>query len=70
MNQAKTAKIKELEKKLAEYEEKYKFKLSRFRGVPHESASGELAYSELKVLEDYLNSIKEELAILKGEKGK
>ena len=62
----KSAKIAQLEKKLAENEEKYKFKLSRFRGVAHESASGELAYSELKVLEDYINSIKSELAVLRA----
>lgn len=68
MNTSKAAKILELEKKLGEYEAKYKFALSRFRGVPHESASGELAYSQLKVLEDFVNSIKQELATLKESK--
>ena len=61
-------KIKELEVKLAEAESKYKEKLGRFRGVPHESASGELAYSDLKVWEDFVNSIKKELEVLKGDK--
>lgn len=58
-------KIKELEVKLKEAEEKYRFRLSRFRGVPHESAAGELSYSELKVAEDFVQSIKEEIESLK-----
>jgi hypothetical protein len=60
-------KLKELEQKLAFAEERYKLKLSRFRGVPHESAAGELAYSDLKVLEDHVATIKAELAILKSK---
>lgn len=51
--------------KKEEAEAKLKFRLSHFRGVPHESASGELAYSEIKVLEDYIQSLKGEIAILK-----
>ena len=61
-------KIFKLEKKLAEAEEKYKEKLRRFRGIAHESASGELAYSDLKVWEDFVESIKKELEVLKGNK--
>ncbi len=67
MLKTKTAKIHELEKKLAQVEEKYKFKMSHFRGVAHESAQGELAYSEIKVLEDYIESIKAEIASLKNK---
>jgi hypothetical protein len=66
----KLKKIKELEEKLARAEEKYKFRLSRFRGVPHESAQGELSYSDLKVWEDHVQAIKDELAVLKGEESK
>jgi predicted transcriptional regulator len=58
-------KIKELEEKLKQAEEKYRFRLSHFRGVPHESAAGELSYSELKVAEDFVHSIKEEIESLK-----
>ena len=47
--------------KLKEAEEKYKARLSRFRGVAHESASGELAFSELKVREDFVRSLKSEI---------
>ena len=54
-------KLVALYKKLAEAEEKYKFRLSHFRGVAHESASGELASSELKVREDFVRSLKEEI---------
>ena len=51
-------------KKKEDVEAKLKFRMSHFRGVAHESASGELAYSELKVLEDYLESLKTEIASL------
>ena len=61
----KAAKIKELEEKLKTAEEKYKFKLSHFRGVPHESAAGELSYSELKVAEDFVQSLENEIEVLK-----
>jgi hypothetical protein len=54
-------KLVALLKKLEEAEAKLKFRLSHFRGVPHESSSGELAYSELKVLEDYVASLKAEI---------
>lgn len=50
--------------KLKEAEEKYKARLSRFRGVAHESASGELAFSELKVREDFVRSLKAEIKAL------
>jgi hypothetical protein len=55
--------------KLAEAEEKYKFKLSRFRGIAHESASGELAFSELKVREDFVRSLKAEIKALEEKMG-
>ena len=54
-------------KKLEDAEAKLKFRLSHFRGVAHESASGELAYSELKVLEDYVNSLKEAIKVLRSK---
>jgi hypothetical protein len=57
-------KLDALYKKLAEYEAKVTFRLSHFRGVAHESASGELASSELKVLQDYVASLKAEIKAL------
>ncbi len=57
-------KLEALLKKLNEYEAKVSFRLSHFRGVAHESASGELASSELKVLQDYVASLKTEIKIL------
>jgi hypothetical protein len=62
-------KLVALLKKLAEAEERLKFRMGHFRGVPHESASGELAYSELKVLEDYVESLRKEVANLKEKLG-
>lgn len=50
--------------KLEEYEAKVAFRLSHFRGVAHESASGELASSELKVLQDHVASLKAEIESL------
>lgn len=55
--------------KLAEAEEKYRFRLKNFRGVPHESASGELNFSELKVREDFVRSLREEIAQLEKKLG-
>ena len=57
-------KLAALLKKLKEAEAKYKEKLSRFRGVPHESAAGELSFSELKVREDIYRSLAAEVAEL------
>lgn len=57
-------KLAALYKKLAEAEEKYKARLKNFRGVPHESAAGELSFSELKVREDIFRSLKAEVAEL------
>ena len=53
--------------KLAEYEAKVDFRMKHFRGVAHESASGELASSELKVLQDYVASLKQEVEVLKAK---
>jgi len=62
-------KLEALYKKLDEYEAKVKFRLSHFRGVAHESASGELASSELKVLQDHVASLKAEIKALKEKLG-
>lgn len=62
-------KLVALYKKLEEATEKYKFKLKNFRGVPHESAMGELSFSELKVREDFVESLKSEIASLETKMG-
>ena len=62
-------KLEALYQKLAEAEEKYKFRLSHFRGVAHESASGELASSELKVREDFVRSLRSEISELEKKLG-
>lgn len=62
-------KLEALYKKLAEAEEKYKTRLKNFRGVAHESASGELAYSELKVREDFVTSLRLEIKALESKLG-
>ena len=62
-------KLVALLKKLEEYEAKVDFRMKHFRGVAHESASGELASSELKVLQDHVASLKAEIAILEAKMG-
>ena len=62
-------KLVALYKKLAEAEEKYKFKLRNFRGVAHESAMGELAFSDLKVREDFVQSLKSEIKAMETKMG-
>ena len=62
-------KLEALYIKLAEAEEKYTSRLKKFRGVAHESASGELASSELKVREDFVRSLKAEIKALKEKLG-
>lgn len=58
-------KLEALLKKLGEYEAKVDFRMKHFRGVAHESASGELASSELKVLQDIVANLKAEVEALK-----
>ena len=62
-------KLEALYKKLVEAEGNYKERLKNFRGVPHESASGELAFSELKVREDFVASLKAEIKALEEKMG-
>ena len=62
-------KLVALYQKLAEAEEKFRFRLSHFRGVAHESASGELASSELKVREDFVRSLRSEISDLEKKLG-
>ena len=63
----KKKKLQELLKKRMEVEERLRAKMKRFRGVPHESASWELAYSEIKVLEDFIASLNAEIETLQRD---
>ena len=62
-------KLVALLKKLEDAEARLAFRLSHFRGIAHESASGELASSDLKVLEDYVAGLKQEVETLKAKIG-
>ena len=62
-------KLEALYIKLNEAEGKYRERLSRFRGVPHESAMGEMNYSELKVREDFVRSLRVEISQLEKKLG-
>lgn len=62
-------KLEALYKKLEEAAEKYRQRLKNFKGVPHESASGELSFSELKVREDFVRSLREEISQLEKKLG-
>jgi len=63
MNNSK--KLQELTKKRDSYKEKLTLMYKHFHGVKHESAHSELQYSEIKVYEDMLNSVVEEITKLK-----
>lgn len=62
-------KLEALYTKLDEAEAKYRERLKNFRGVPHESAMGELNFSELKVREDFVRSLREEISELEKKLG-
>lgn len=66
MKQTDTEKLTALYKKLEEAEKKYYERLKKFRGVPHESAAGEMSFSELKVREDFVVSLREEIKVLEN----
>ncbi len=61
----KIKKLQELTKKKDEYKTKLIEMNRHFRGVKHENALSELKYSEIKVYEDFVNSLTEEISILK-----
>ncbi|MDO8340997.1 MAG: hypothetical protein Q7T59_03415 [Candidatus Woesebacteria bacterium] len=61
----KNIKLQELIQKRENYKEKLIEMYKHFHGVKHESAHSELQYSEIKVYEDMLNSVVEEIKNLK-----
>lgn len=54
-------KIRELKEKRDKYKNKLVNMYKNFRGVKHEDSLSELRYSEIKVYEDMLNSVEEEI---------
>lgn len=63
-------KINELLQKKQEVEDKLAEKYKNFHGVRHENSVSEIRYTEIKVLEDYLQSIVDEIESLKKVDGK
>ncbi|WKZ25442.1 MAG: hypothetical protein QY322_03590 [bacterium] len=59
--------LKELEEKKLKYQFKLDGMYKNFRGVKHENSLSELRYSEIKVYEDLLNSVVEELKTLENK---
>lgn len=57
-------KYKELIKKKEEAVIKLELLYKGFHGVRHEDSASEIRYTQIKVLEDYINSINEELKLL------
>ncbi|MDP3917564.1 MAG: hypothetical protein Q8Q30_00085 [Candidatus Woesebacteria bacterium] len=57
--------LKELTKKRDGYKAKLIEMNKHFRGVKHENALSELRYSEIKVYEDFVKSLDEEIANFK-----
>ena len=60
-------KIQELKQSRDKYKEKLARMYKNFRGVKHENSLSELQYSEIKVYEDLLNSVVEELKQLENK---
>lgn len=58
-------KLKELEKKLKEWEEKLAREMIGYRGVKHESAASEIKHSKVMVYKAMVEGLKEEIAKLK-----
>ena len=61
----KTKKLQDLISKRDEYKTKLTEMYKHFRGVKHENALSELRYSQIKVFEDMVNSLNEEIKTLK-----
>jgi len=59
----KNSKRKELLEKKEAAVEKLNFLYKGFHGVRHEDSASEIRYTQIKVLEDYINSINEELGV-------
>jgi len=57
-------KLQELKNKRDAYKAKLTNMYKHFHGVKHESAHSELQYSEIKVYEDMLNSVVNEIKLL------
>lgn len=60
-------KIQELKQSRDKYKEKLARMYKNFRGVKHENSLSELQYSEIKVYEDLLNSVVEELKLIENK---
>jgi hypothetical protein len=54
-------KLKELQTKKKAVQEKLKNLYLNFRGVRHESSSDEMKYTQIKVLEAYIESLEAEI---------
>lgn len=54
-------KLTELKTRRDKYKEKLARMYKNFRGVKHENALSELRYSEIKVYEDFVRSLDEEI---------
>lgn len=60
-------KLTELKQRRDKYKEKLTRMYKNFRGVKHENSLSELQYSEIKVYEDLLNSVVEEIKLMENK---
>jgi Ni,Fe-hydrogenase III component G len=70
MKQGPKKRYKELLEKKEKYEAKLKELYKNFRGVIHEDSSSEMKYTQIKVIEGFLDSIEEELKQMEESKRK
>ncbi len=66
--QQKRDKIKELKRKLEEYEQKLAREMIGYRGVVHESASSEIKHAKVMVFKAMVTGLQEEIKKLEQEK--
>lgn len=60
-------KLTELKARKDKYQTKLAGMYKNFRGVKHENSLSELRYSEIKVYEDLLNSVVEEIKFMENK---
>ncbi len=60
-------KLQELKARRDKYKEKLTLLYKNFRGVKHENSLSELRYSQIRVYEDFVRSLEDEISELKSK---
>ncbi len=63
-NKTPEERIKDLQEKRVQYDTKLTAMYKNFRGVKHENSDSEIKYTMIKVYEDFIRSIDDEIKML------